>query len=90
MGWSFRGLPDPPAPVGTVVGCGVVPRFSTIIARLSRGRRLVAEAANALALIAAGIRLLRRSRHAPPLGLVANGMLAYTVIVGPGYFAQNG
>ena len=36
------------------------------------------------------ISLLRGGRSAIALGLVANGMLVYTVIVSPGYFAQKG
>lgn len=51
---------------------------------------LAAEAATALTLIAAGILLLRSSPAGPAVGLVANGMLVYTVIVSPGYFAQLG
>lgn len=50
---------------------------------------LAAEAATALALLAAGTALLR-GRDGVVLGLVANGMLIYTVIVSPGYFAQLG
>lgn len=50
---------------------------------------LAAEAATAGALLAAGWMLLRR-RGGVALGLAANGMLIYTVIVSPGYFAQLG
>ena len=42
------------------------------------------------ALIAAGVLLLRGHRLASTLAFVANGMLLYTVIVSPGYFAQLG
>lgn len=70
------------------IAAGEVPELRTEPVRI--GFHLAAEAATALALIAAGIRLFRRRRYALPLGLVANGMLVYTVIVSPGYFAQNG
>lgn len=51
---------------------------------------LVAEAATAFALIVGGIAALRSAAWATTLPLVANGMLIYTVIVSPGYFAQRG
>lgn len=51
---------------------------------------LVAEATTAILLIAGGIALLRRAEWAPKLLMVANGLLIYTVIVSPGYFAQGG
>ena len=51
---------------------------------------LTAEAATAIALIAAGLALRGGRRGAINLGFVANGMLIYTVIVSPGYFAQQG
>ncbi len=67
---------------------GSVPEVRT--APIALTFHLVAEGATALALIAAGVGLLRRLPWARILGLVANGMLIYTVIVSPGYFAQNG
>jgi hypothetical protein len=51
---------------------------------------LAAEAAAALALIVSGVGLLRRLTWARPVMLVALGMLIYTVIQSPGYFAQQG
>ncbi len=51
---------------------------------------LVAEATTAILLIVGGVGLLRRSAWAPKLLMVANGLLIYTVIVSPGYFAQSG
>jgi hypothetical protein len=51
---------------------------------------LAAEGATAAALIAAGVGLLRGKPWARTTALVALGMLLYTVIVSPGYFAQQG
>ena len=51
---------------------------------------LVAEFVTALVLITAGFGLLLGSSWAVNLFLVACGMLLYTVIVSPGYFAQKG
>lgn len=51
---------------------------------------LAAELITALALIAAGIALLTSQSWAITLFLVALGMLFYTCIVSPGYFAQKG
>jgi hypothetical protein len=70
------------------IGAGQVPEIRT--APIALGFHLAAEAATAVALIVAGIGLLRRARWSRTLGLVADGMLIYTVIVSPGYFAQGG
>ena len=51
---------------------------------------IAAEMATALCLIGAGIGLLTKSNWSIPLYLVASGMLFYTAIVSPGYFAQKG
>lgn len=51
---------------------------------------LAGEFATAAALIASGIGLLAGASWAIPLFLVAMGMLFYTAIVSPGYFAQQG
>ena len=51
---------------------------------------IAAEMATALGLIAAGIGLFTKSNWSIPLYLVASGMLFYTAIVSPGYFAQQG
>jgi hypothetical protein len=67
---------------------GQVPEIRT--APIALAFHLAAEAATALALIVAGILLLRGHRYGIAVGLVANGMLIYTVIVSPGYFAQLG
>ena len=51
---------------------------------------LAAEGATALALILSGLMLRQKRRHARHVTTCALGMLAYTVIVSPGYFAQMG
>ena len=43
-----------------------------------------------LALLVAGIGVARHARWAGPLYLVSLGAFAYTGVVSPGYFAQNG
>ena len=70
------------------IAAGQVSELETEPVRI--GFHLAAEAATAFALIAAGISLLRGGGSAIALGLVANGMLVYTVVVSPGYFAQKG
>jgi hypothetical protein len=72
---------------GFFLASGTVPEVRT--APIAVGFHLAAEATTAVALIVAGLMLLKRDRGAA-LGLVANGMLVYTVIVSPGYFAQLG
>jgi len=51
---------------------------------------LVGEAVTAIALIGAGIGLLRRRPWGRSVALIAYGLLVYTMIVSPGYFAQSG
>jgi len=51
---------------------------------------LIGEFITAAALIYSGFGLLRRWRLAREMILVALGMLFYTAIVSPGYFAQQG
>jgi len=51
---------------------------------------LVAEFATALLLIVSGLALLTNQSWAISSYLVAMGMLFYTIIVSPGYFAQKG
>jgi len=70
------------------IGAGQVPEIRTEPVALAF--HLVAEAVTAIALISAGVLLLRDRPLGITLGLVANGMLVYTVIVSPGYFAQLG
>jgi hypothetical protein len=51
---------------------------------------LAAEFITAIGLLAGGIGLLRGRPWAVPVYLVAAGLLLYSVIVSPGYFAQQG
>ncbi len=70
------------------ISAGQVPELETEPIRI--GFHLAAEGVTAIALIATGVMALRKRPGAARLGLVANGMLAYTAIVSPGYFAQKG
>jgi len=70
------------------VMAGQVPELRTEPIRI--GFHLAAEAVTAIALIGAGFVTLRNRKGAAWLGLAANGMLVYTAIVSPGYFAQKG
>ena len=67
---------------------GQVPELETEPLRILF--HLVAEALTAIALVAAGVALRGGRRGSINLALVANGMLIYTTIVSPGYFAQQG
>lgn len=67
---------------------GQVPEVSTEPIRL--GFHLVAEFTTALTLIVSGWALLADRRWGRDLGLVALGILVYSLIVSPGYFAQHG
>jgi hypothetical protein len=51
---------------------------------------IAGEMATALMLIISGIGLLSQTAWAPDLFLVSSGMLIYTAVVSPGYFAQKG
>lgn len=65
-----------------------IPELKTEPIRI--GFHLAAELATALCLIVSGIALLVGAGWAIPCFLVAAGMLFYTSIVSPGYFAQGG
>ncbi len=65
-----------------------VPELRTEAIRVSF--HLAAEAATALALIVSGRALLMHRPWGRRLLLVSLGLLIYTVIVSPGYFAQRG
>ena len=65
-----------------------IPELKTEPIRI--GFHLAAEAATAVMLILSGIMLLAGSASGKSLFLVADGMLFYTCIVSPGYFAQQG
>lgn len=67
---------------------GAVPELSTEPIRLAF--HLAGEFVTAACLIAGGVSLFRGFPSGRGLSLVAAGMLAYTVIVSPGYFAQQG
>jgi hypothetical protein len=68
------------------LAAGQVPELATEPYAIAA--HLVAEAATAVALIAAGVGLLRQRGWAPPVALVGLGMLIYTVINSSGYFAE--
>jgi hypothetical protein len=65
-----------------------VPELSTEPRKM--GFHLAAEFLTAGVLILAGIALLAQSLIGYPLALLALGMLLYTLVNSPGYFAQNG
>ncbi len=67
---------------------GQVPEARTEPVRLTF--HVLAEITTAIALLRAGAELLARRAQARSLFLVASGMLIYSVIVSPGYFAQQG
>lgn len=54
------------------------------------GFHLAAEMVTALCLIASGLGLIFKQTWGTPLFVAADGMLFYTSIVSPGYFAQKG
>ena len=54
------------------------------------GFHIAAEIITAVALVISGIGLLLRQPWANSLYLIAAGMLFYTAVVSPGYFAQKG
>jgi hypothetical protein len=81
-----------------LVGIGMIGQWSV---SLARGRvpevktepfriafHLAGEFLTAVALIAGGLGTLTSASWGRPAYLVATGMLLYTVIVSPGYFAQ--
>ncbi|MDI6901621.1 MAG: hypothetical protein QMC79_08030 [Anaerosomatales bacterium] len=67
---------------------GDVPELEAEPIRL--GFHLVAEGLTAVMLLIAGIGVARRRAWARSAYLFAAGLLAYTVIVSPGYFGQQG
>ena len=89
-----------PAIFAIVVGVGmigqwVVSYFSKQIPELQTEPirilfHLTAELTTALTLIVSGVGLLGGWTWGVPTYLVATGMLLYTAIVSPGYFAQKG
>jgi hypothetical protein len=73
---------------GFFLAAGQVPELQTEAFRI--GFHLLGEGVTAVALIASGVGLLRRIRWAREAAFAALGMLTYTVLVSPGYFAQLG
>jgi len=67
---------------------GSIPEFETKPVEL--GLHIAAEIITAIVLIIGGIGLLKRKKWAFEIYLVAIGMLLYTLIMSPGYFAQKG
>ena len=67
---------------------GRVPELAT--APLEIGFHLAAEILTALALVLAGLAILKKLRWGRTLFLVAGGMALYSIINSPGYFAQRG
>jgi hypothetical protein len=73
---------------GFFLAAGQVPELQTEPFRIAF--HLLGEGITAIALIVSGVALLRRTGWAREAAFVALGMLTYTVLVSPGYFAQLG
>ncbi len=73
---------------GFFLAVGAVPEVQT--EPIALAFHLAAECATAICLVAGGLALLRQAVWSKKLALLAAGMLAYTTIVSPGYFAQQG
>jgi hypothetical protein len=67
---------------------GQVPELQTEPVRIAF--HLVAEFLTAIGLIIGGVFLIKNKPWSRSLLMVAAGMLAYTTVVSPGYFAQQG
>jgi hypothetical protein len=67
---------------------GQVPELATEPYRIAL--HLAAEFATAIALLIGGIGLLKKSTWARSLYFIAAGMLLYSLIASPGYYAQQG
>jgi len=65
-----------------------IPELETEPIRI--GFHIAAEMATAVLLITAGIGLLSQANWARNIFLISMGMLFYTAVVSPGYFAQKG
>jgi hypothetical protein len=70
------------------IATGQVPELETEPVRI--GFHLAGEFITALGLIISGIGLLRRAAWSRSAYFLSTGMLAYSAIVSPGYFAQQG
>jgi hypothetical protein len=73
---------------GFFLGTGQVPELQTEPYRIAF--HLAGEFLTAIMLIVSGIGLLRGKGWGVSLFLIAAGMVIYSVIVSPGYFAQSG
>ena len=73
---------------GFFLATGQVPELQTEPLRIYF--HLAGELAAALGLLVGGVALLKKLRWAVVVYLVAAGMLLYSAIVSPGYFAQQG
>jgi hypothetical protein len=73
---------------GFFLAVGAVPELQT--EPIAIAFHLAAEFVTAACLLVGGIALLHNKAWAKNLALFAAGMLAYTTIVSPGYFAQLG
>jgi len=73
---------------GMFIATGQVPEFATEPIRISF--HLFGEFATAGLLLAGGLGLLKARKWGFHVFLVSMGMLLYTIIVSPGYFAQQG
>ncbi|MBW7885372.1 MAG: hypothetical protein H3C34_22615 [Caldilineaceae bacterium] len=67
---------------------GQVPELQTEPIRIAF--HLLGEGSTAVALLISGVSLLRHVRWGPNAAFASLGMLTYTVLVSPGYFAQLG
>lgn len=73
---------------GVSLTTGKVPELQA--APLAIGFHLAAEVLTSLLLVLSGLALLRKIAWGRPAFLVAGGMLLYSIINSPGYFAQRG
>lgn len=73
---------------GFFLATGQVPELETEPLRIYF--HLAAEGLTAVALLVGGVTLLQKRPSGKTIYLVAAGMLLYSVIVSPGYFAQQG
>lgn len=73
---------------GFFLVAGQVPELQTEPVRIAF--HLAAELITAVALVLSGYLLLKKTSLSKHLALVSAGMLLYTTIVSPGYFAQSG
>jgi hypothetical protein len=71
-----------------LMATGTVPEIKTEPIRLAF--HLVAELFTAICLLLSGIAMLRQVSWSKVFGYFAGGLLAYTVIASPRYFAQQG